>query len=112
MTNNKLLHRDSFLHFIEVFFTFTSMQQRIIYNIFDFCIYLVHSADWFLDQFDGLIFENSIFGKRKENACTEDITTKPRTTFIPVTTNINLRDGSTSDHTEPSLSDDFLFDTG
>ena len=55
---------------------------------------------------------NGIFGKRKDKACTKSITTKPITTTVPSTTSIHLRDGSSSDHTAPSLSDDFLFDTG
>ena len=77
---------------------------------------LVRTADWFLDQFDGLIFDKSIFGDGEKNPCFQTTaTTTATTTTTPLLTtstldihNIEAHDFEKSDF----LSNDLLFDAG
>ena len=72
-----------------------------------------HSGDWFLDLFDGLIFDNSVFGKKRENLCNQTIArTSTTTSTTTTTTSDSLHNPNTDDFLDHDLTDDFLLDTG
>ena len=72
-----------------------------------------HSGDWFLDQFDGLIFNNSVFGKKRENLCNQNRPKITSSTETPTTaTNVGVFDHNTKDFQNHDVTNDTILEWG